>query len=1149
MTVLADFVETRARFARSANIERDYGSGATAGYMPTGRAIDVVARIARGLSNPASGRTFSITGPHGGGKSSLAVFLDGLLSPSRTEEFEQAHTTLRSADAEVHRLLEAGVSAIGDAGEGFVRAFATARAEPVSATIARALHSGAVRSFGADQTVVPNYFSAVSTETPSPEEVRSAVVNLCAIRPVILVVDEFGKNLEAYAASGGSGDPFLLQELAEATQGTRALPLIVLTMQHLAFDEYVQETSSTRRREWAKVQGRFQDIPYVETPAQSRQLVSACFQQKSAQFATAASKWVDKNRIVIDGLGLRDLSAEAAAAFPLHPLALAVLPDLCTRYGQNERTLFSFVAGSEPLAVPRFLESQEWKPSSTIPLLGLGRIYDYFLDSASNMVGVSEGASRWMEIETRIRDTSGLNELELEAVKSIGLLNLISSGGAIRASKSLLAFALITGRPGAKTLGDVQKVLNRLEEHGLIVYRDFSDEYRIWQGSDYNLRYSIERGKRECADKSLSDLLNAATPLEPAVAGRHSQRTGILRIFERRFADAELLADENLGPEWDGVVRYCTETGVNGTTERADGRPIINVVPINVNNIRAAAIESAGLQVALKNAETENADWVAQRELSERTAAATQALRTEVERTWDSSAAWVQVGGTQTLEPRTGLSSMLSAVADNVYSGSPRVANEMIARRELTSQGAKARRVLIEAMLQNAGVETFGLTGYGPERAIYEALFRSTGIHRVATPDNDWQIQAPYSGPWRKAWLTAEEVLAAPATQRRSLTSVFDLLKAPPIGLKDGVIPIFVLTLLIKHADQVALYEHGSLVLALDDAIAERLTRNPNHFTFKYSNTRSGSRRIVLDALSERLKIKGGTAGPTFLNVATALYRELRLLPPYAQKTKRNLSQQAIEVRNAFKLASEPDVLVFESLPRIFDVELDVGTATQNHVAAQKYADHLADVILELRAIYSRLLDEVEEHLALATATNGSLTEVRHRLTGQATNLDGRVLEPKLRAFIGALARPLDDQRWLENVAMVVSEGHAPRVWTDDIAFRFPLAVAEVGGSMRRTQALLYERIASTGELDGYATSRLTITKADGSETTEIVSITARESSAVDEFLDPLLEQLTQLWGSRTTACRMLMARLVVGDDREVAPENVAPDRKDVQHG
>src|SRR5262249_52823556 len=121
-TTLADFVGPKTRFGRSANIERDRGPDAIDGYVPTGRALDVIARIARGLSEAAAGRAFSITGPHGSGKSSLAVFLDGLVAGSSTREFKAAHEILKSVDPELDAELRASIRSLKCSRAGFFRA-------------------------------------------------------------------------------------------------------------------------------------------------------------------------------------------------------------------------------------------------------------------------------------------------------------------------------------------------------------------------------------------------------------------------------------------------------------------------------------------------------------------------------------------------------------------------------------------------------------------------------------------------------------------------------------------------------------------------------------------------------------------------------------------------------------------------------------------------------------------------------------------------------------------------------------------------------------------------------------------------------------------------------------------------------------------
>ena len=78
---LIDLKAPRPRFARSINVERDAGSSAIDGYLPVGRAIDALDRLATALGRNDVEVALSITGPYGSGKSSLAIIIDALLGP------------------------------------------------------------------------------------------------------------------------------------------------------------------------------------------------------------------------------------------------------------------------------------------------------------------------------------------------------------------------------------------------------------------------------------------------------------------------------------------------------------------------------------------------------------------------------------------------------------------------------------------------------------------------------------------------------------------------------------------------------------------------------------------------------------------------------------------------------------------------------------------------------------------------------------------------------------------------------------------------------------------------------------------------------------------------------------------------------------
>ena len=96
---------------------------------------------------------------------------------------------------------------------------------------------------------------------------------------MLLIIDELGKFLEYGASHPDRGDVFVLQELAEAASRSRR-PFLVLTILHQALDRYAEHISPSRRSEWAKVQGRFEDIAFEEPAEQMVRLVAQAIKQE-----------------------------------------------------------------------------------------------------------------------------------------------------------------------------------------------------------------------------------------------------------------------------------------------------------------------------------------------------------------------------------------------------------------------------------------------------------------------------------------------------------------------------------------------------------------------------------------------------------------------------------------------------------------------------------------------------------------------------------------------------------------------------------------------------------------------------------------------------------------------------------------------------
>lgn len=1100
MGTLADHITIDALAARSVNLERDATGADLSGYVPTARAVDTLARVVEGLTSETGTRAWSITGPYGSGKSSFALFLDALVGPA--SDVRKKATALLDETAPQLPLLLADLN---EATNGLVRATTVAAIESIGDTVARAIQRGARRRWGPKPPrAVAQTLKRVS-ETHDASAIQNAIEAMAAHAPVLVIIDEFGKNLEYHAASA-PGELFLLQELAELFSGANGVPGGFVTLQHLAFEEYAYSLSASARREWAKVQGRFEDITFVDAPDQIVRLIADSIEQAPSTRAMSArlSAWSDTATAGAKRLGLTSYLGGAeivGRCYPVHPVAAAALPTLCSQYGQYERTLVSFLASGEPDSVVAFCSTNS--DSDPLPTVGLAEVYDYFVAAARTLTGAAAGLSKWLEVEARVNEAL-VDEDDLLLLKIIGVLNLVSGNGPLRASPEMVVFASdVTERRAA----EVRRRLAHLCERGVLAFRSFAGEYRLWNGTDFDVSGAIAEARELLSSASPAQLLTDAADLSPIIAGRHSQEKGILRYFDVLFADpgSEVACTPTAA---DGVVIYVTGDGPAPIVHERE-RPTVLVRSSHVAEPLTAALELAAIRRVLRDRAAELAnDWVARRELQER------AAHVGVEVTLRLSAAfapgrkgvrWLSGGGPVT--SKRGPSGALSVVCDRVFSSSPTVRNEMIARRELTSQGAKARRELMEAMLANEAVCRLGLEGFGPERAIYHAVLEEPGFHRVRS-NGEWRFGPPHrDSDWADAWNLIQDLFTTAETQLLGVDAVYTTLRSAPVGIKDGVIPILLTVGLLYRRDDIAIYEEGTYQPRLSADLLERLVRNPDRFTIKNFAASTAGRRHVIDTLARALNVdvtpSDRRRNSTVLALMSPLLGTVRDLPEFTLKT-RMISDEAGAVRDALLGARQPDEMLFRDLPIAVGLADPSAVVAGDRRAINEYARRLASAVRELQEAWSNLLARIEDHLRIAMATPPT-ADVRTDLAARAQHLTDRVLDPRLRSFLlTAVEAALDRTDWLEAIALNVVDKPV-RNWRDQDWPAFVAAATQLGGTLKRLEALNYEHIAK-GSTE-FTARRFTITNPDGTETSAILVSREGADQAVDDFAARVADQ------------------------------------------
>jgi hypothetical protein len=587
-----------------------------------------------------------------------------------------------------------------------------------------------------------------------------------------------------------------------------------------------------------------------------------------------------------------------------------------------------------------------------------------------------------------------------------------------------------------------------------------------------------------------------------------------LRYFERRYVDAS----ENLAKlrcnsnDADGLIACWLdeELPVEPPGATADGKPLIVLCATKLGVLRIQALEFAALEKIQTNAAQLQTDAVARREVQYRLFHTKRLLDESLSQAFDMAVnrnpCWIEAKQ-EIISNATEFNAKLSEVCDNVYNKTPILWNELINRRELTSQGAKARRELIEGMLARSDRERLGLEGYGPEVAMYYSLLGETEIHRQEEEALGFYPPHKKSGLWT-VWQAIEEFCFQAKEKQQSLDKLYQHLEAPPYGVKQGSIPVLLAAVLLYRVDDVGVYEEGSFIPVLGAEHFELLVKDPARFSIKYFEI-TGLRSQVFKELEAVLKspksrMPAGVRNVTVLAVAKPLFQFVKKLPAYTRNTKR-LSLEAQAVLRTLQQAQEPDELLFTSLPQACGL-LPIGTdEADDGTTAKTLRKKLIAAVHEIQTAYDRLLSECKSRLHDAFGVSNQEAKLREDLRVRSSRLAGQCVERMLRSFtLAATDETKTDTEWLEALVMIVADKPAES-WTDEDVTRFELKLSDLTRRFKNLEALRAE-IDAKGT--GFDARRITVTRPDGQEINQIVGIDRECEDDIEELVEKVLEIL-----------------------------------------
>ena len=1033
--MLNEHVHIARRFLRSIRIDTDLTeSSALEGFICPQSYRDVLMTMARHVSETGQG-AFTWTGPYGSGKSSLVVALSALLNGSASLRAKAEKVFGQELTNTISETLPSGT-------EGWrIVPVVGVRDDPVRVIGEAARRERVVKRRPRGGWSESNLIKALTDAAEYKPDRNGGVV---------LFIDEMGKFLEGAVRDGS--DIYIFQQLAEAASRSKGR-LLVIGILHQSFEEYTHRLSHEIRDEWAKVQGRFIDLVVNATGEEQIELISRAIESDSQpeimdDISSKVAQVTQKN----DRANFEQVASRLSACWPLHPVVTCLLgPISRRRFGQNQRSLFGFLNSAELFGFQDFLKHAQDEMLYTPNML-----WDYLRANLEPSILASPDGHRWAlaaEALERCESQDG-KEIHTRLLKTIAIIDLFKERSGIVANFNILktCFHEISDQ-------ELRGALSKLNNWSFTIFKKYLETHAIFAGSDFDIDQATRSALEQINEINFNELKSLAG-IQPILAKRHYHETGTLRWFEVNIIPISALFDavERYQPEKGAIGQFILAVPTEGENEEeakklcreaADYDAPWNSM-VGMSKASWAIVPLARELLALEWVSDEHpelaGDSVARREVSARLVALQSLLETELRKSFDN-AQWFGKTHTAQRLRHAELNNIASELADSRFTRCPRLHNELLNRQKPSGSAVAAQNILLRRMVLNKGEDRLGIQKFPAEAGLFVSILEASGLYRQ---DKDqWRFLSPDENSdtchlipmWEAAIKLVQEKTIA-------VSDLYDLWRAPPYGVKDGLLPVLSVAFILSQQEKLAVYREGLFKARFDDVDVDYLAKDPSTIQIRWMDLSDIARRLLSEmaAIVRDLDETNRLTQLEPIDVARGLVAIYDQLPQWSKRTMR-LSANAVRIRDMFKRARDPNKFLFDDIPETLGQDISQIDEQALHHVVNNVRDGLTELVKAYPSMLHRLRDTLLSELGVHNISPQSLNE----LCDRAENIRQVIGDFKLEAFIGRISQFNDTDASIEDIASLAAS-KPPRHWIDPDLDRTTVEIAELAQKFLRAE-------------------------------------------------------------------------------------------------
>ena len=834
---------------------------------------------------------------------------------------------------------------------------------------------------------------------------------------LLIVIDEFGKVLEHAAKNNPEQELYFLQKFAEFVN-VPSRDVLLLTTLHQNFGAYARNLTEIQKNEWTKVKGRFKEITFVEPVEQLLFLASKQLNDKQSETKCGNIESLYQLALETKFVSKAFSCETAQQLYPLDSFSAFAVTSAIQRYGQNERSLFSFLfaCGSNSLA--------EFKANSNLTY-NLANVYDYIVFNFHSFLREANMDSMsWNSIQVSIERVEGIGwdngeqmANAVQIVKSIGLLNLFGIASFMMDAGQMAEYARL-----AMGVEDAESIISKLQRFKIIRYAEYKKRLLLFEGTDVDLELEIQKaGSVVARPVAFIDDLRQFVSNRISPVKAHYYHKGTPRYFE--YEIRENAVDMTPMGDTDGFIELIFSAEKNALesvkaistdTEHAVIYAYFNNTEEIIDHLYNIKKYEYILSKVLIDKEADRVAYSEIQKLKEYEEALLNKSIIDNLFAYKNRVTWVFKGERRKVSSHKDFNRLLSEVCDEIYSETPVMLNELFNRHKLSGAISTARRNYLNALVEHYNEEDLGFEKdkFPPEKTIYYSLLKNTGLHT-----KNGFTDAPTNEGFMTVWNESVRFLKSTIGKQRKISELIKILSAQPFKLKQGFLDFWIPTFLFIKRQDFALYDvnSGAYIPNVDMLFFDLLQKHPADYAIKAFEVDG----VRIDFFNQYRSLVN--LGEEF-NITTQSFIETikpflffyKNLNDYTKHTRKFTHKSTMRFRDVLATAKDPEKAFFEDLPDA----LGFAKKLKQNADIAEYGNVIMKAIRELRSCYTQLIDRIESRLVdgldLSTADyNEYLPEIKQRLS----NVKLTLLTAKQKEFYNHVMTEYDNRTlWYQSI-------------------------------------------------------------------------------------------------------------------------------------